>query len=262
MIFFKKINLLDESFPEDEIVKLSEKKAEQIKEAIEKLFIESEKFGSEIIKRRWDSLRDMIFSLDERIRYWENRRTQFLQLSTALLAAAIIAIVTILPRYPSEDILTKFEVFIYTPIAVTSLILFLGSIRLLIIWNKQNNPNYPFTKGYKVWRWHYRHAEKKPLEADVDCYTFESFKNEVNKFHDNLIDYKLKTINSDPKELFDQDLTQLYLLIVNEKFKIKFVNTLRDSLINTLKVALISGLISLFLMVWLKIAIYKYLFFP
>ncbi len=261
MVLFKKINFLDDSFPEHEIEELSKKDEDHIKAEIEKFFNDNGKESSHTIKRRWNSIRDMIFSLDERIRYWENRRTQFLQLATALLAAAILSIVTILPRYPNINILNKFEYFIYTPVAIASLVLLFGSLRLLKIWNNQNNPNYPFSKGYRVWRWHYRHAEKAPLETKVESYTIDSFKKEAIKFHDNLTTYKLKTIQSEATELFNQDLTQLYLLIINEKFKIKFVNTLRNSLVKTLNFSWIFGILSLFVMVWLKLVIYGYLFY-
>jgi hypothetical protein len=37
--------------------------------------------------------------------------------------------------------------------------------------------------------------------------------------------------------MIDQDLSQVYLLLINEKYKIKMVNALRNILIKTLTIA-------------------------
>ncbi|MFC1539735.1 hypothetical protein ACFL6H_09950, partial [Candidatus Latescibacterota bacterium] len=52
-----------------------------------------------------------------------------------------------------------------------------------------------------------------------------------------LLEYKLRNLRSTPDELFDQDMSQLYLLITNEKFKIKFVSKLRDMFFKTIELA-------------------------
>ena len=72
----------------------------------------------------------------------------------------------------------------------------------------------------------------------------DKFKDLVLKYAENLESYKLKTLKSDPKDLFDQDLSQLFLLITNEKFKIKFVSRLRNILVNTIRSAFAFGVLA------------------
>ena len=255
-----KIDQLEREFSEAEIAAITQRGSKAVQGALDKLFADQSHNENKVVNRRWDSIRSMITLVDDRVRYWDGRRTQFLQIAAALLAGSIVGLVNILPRIPEIASLDKFQSFIYIPVACAATCLFVGSIRLLFIWNKQNNPNYPFSKGYRVWRWHYRHAEKSPLDTDIDRYSSATFNEEVQKFADNLTNYKLRTIEASPKELFDQDLTQLYLLLINEKFKVKFVNKLRNSLFRSLLFSLIALLLALGIMIWIRVKLYGYLF--
>jgi hypothetical protein len=241
-MFFKKVDQFDNDFPENDVDKIYDKSFKKIEEKLDE-FIENTKSDPEMLTRRWADIREMIVHLNGRIEYWESRRTQFLQIGLAMFAASIAAIVTIIPNFPFTEYKTSLKFYIYSPVLISSIIIFFGSIRLINIWNRQNNPSYPFTKGYRFWRWQYRHAEKDGVDTDLYKYSKEKYESEIKKFADNMYNYKVKTLECDYKVLFDQDLSQLYLLIINEKFKIKFVNKLRDSLLNTLKIAFICGIV-------------------
>jgi hypothetical protein len=106
-----------------------------------------------------------------------------------------------------------------------------------------NNPNYPFVKMPRIWRWHYRHAEKNSIDTNISKYDSEKYKTQIDIFIDNLENYGIKTLKADYKELLDQDISQLFLLITNEKFKIKFVTHLRDCFYKILSVSIYSFVI-------------------
>jgi hypothetical protein len=243
MNIFRKTDLFDITFPKDEIDRITEENKKKVSVALDE-FIEKTKEGGNQKGALQRDIREMIGSVDERIHYWETRRTQFLQLSTAILAASIVGIVAISPSVLTRSDLFVFPTLLDLPILLASIFLFFGSLWLIYLWNLQNNPSYPFTKGYEVWRWHYRHAERHPLDTNVFNYTEDIFKKQVKNFAENVTEYKIRTLKADYKELLDQDLTQLYLLITNEKFKIKFVSQLRDSLMRVLGMALLVGIIS------------------
>ena len=198
-----------------------------------------------VLLARWQDVRELIYHLDGRIHYWDDRRTQYLQLVATILGASLAGILAItsiaLSSHGTSNQLNKLILFSF--ILVPLIVLVIGSIIIIRLWNRQNNPPYPFTKSYKVWRWQYRHAEKEPLNTDTASYTEASFKQEVDKYSDNLYTYKSDYLKSSINDLLDQDLSQLYLCIINEKFKIKFVSKLRDSFYSMLIYALWSGIL-------------------
>ena len=241
MIGKKDVDDLEKEFPEEEIDVEHQRGRGRIEKALLE-FLENAERDPELLTRRWADIREMILNVDGRVNYWENRRTQFLQLTVALLAAALAGSVAILANV---DLTTwaKTEASLrYLPVLASCIALFLGSLRLLLLWNSQNNPNYPFTKAYRVWRWHYRHAEKVPVDTDFSAYDRRQFREQVRRFADNLAEYKIRTLAADPAELIDQDLSQLYVLITNEKFKIMCVSALRDSLLRTCQFAFYVGI--------------------
>jgi hypothetical protein len=236
MKLFGKIDELDREFPESEIEAIHREASAGVEEALDRLFKRSEDKESESWVRRWEDAKQMIEHVDGRIHYWENRRTQFLQLATGILAASLAAIIAVLPTLYDPKLCALQRVPYYA-IFAASLTLACGCVVLLTRWNRQNNPSYPFTKGYRVWRWHYRHAEKTPLDTDVFGYDQDTYREQACIFAENLSDYKARTLDSEPRELLDQDLSQLFLLLTNEKFKIKFVSQLRNCLWTTLRLA-------------------------
>jgi hypothetical protein len=236
MKLFGKIDELDQEFSEAEIEEIHRQASAEVKKALDRFFEKYEKEEGEAWVRRWEDIKQMIEHVDERIHYWENRRTQFLHLATGILAASLAAIIAIMPTLYDVNLCALQSVPFYA-IFAASLVLTAGCIVLLTIWNRQNNPSYPFTKGYRIWRWHYRHAEKTPLNTDIFKYDRKTYEEQARTFAENLSNYKVRTLDSKPQELLDQDLSQLFLLLTNEKFKIKFVSDLRNCLWTTLRLA-------------------------
>lgn len=246
-----KIYNLDEEFPQSSIDKISETKNLEVDKALSEI---KDRDNFEKICRE---TREMIPQIDGRIHYWEERRTTFLQISLGVLAASLAGIVAIASEAQvSIKSFYNAENFLYIPIFVVSIVLVIGCIGILNLWNKQNNPVYPFTKATKTWRWQYRHSETIPNRTDFESFTPEITEKEAYIFANNLADYKLKTLTSNDKELLDQDLSQLYLLMINEKFKIKFVSKLRDQLFNILKISLIALVITLVILIILFVGNY------
>jgi hypothetical protein len=135
----------------------------------------------------------------------------------------------------------------YFPPLLFACTIFLGCVILLLIWNSQNNPNYPFTKGSQSWRWQYRHAEKEPLMTNNIRWDENLYLSEAEKYNRNLFDYKRKFYTTDKPSFISTDLSQLYLCITNEKFKIKFVSRLRNGLYICLMIAFLDFFLGLFI---------------
>lgn len=242
-IFFNRLNYLDNNFSKEDIEKLSKNSFKRFSKELDNFCKNEKPNREEKYKMLRKDIREMILNIDNRIHYWESRRTQYLQLATAILAASIIGIITTFQKISLSQNLYDLQSIAYMVILIPCLILFLGSIYLLNVWNKQNNPNYPFVKMPRIWRWHYRHAEKNSIDTNISKYDKEKYKTQIDIFIDNLENYGIKTLKADYKELLDQDISQLFLLITNEKFKIKFVTHLRDCFYKILSVSIYSFVI-------------------
>jgi hypothetical protein len=251
----KSVDGIERDFPEDKITELFEKTKSENAKDLEDFITSCKTQGStDTLQHRWDKIREMIFHLDQRIHYWENRRTQFLQIGLGILGASLAGITAIFANIKElSDVFlittNSYDSFIPTAKGLVYMFIFLlcicfafGSLKLIYLWNRQNNPNYPFTKGYRIWLWHYRHAEKTPSDTRISGYTQQTFRQEVDKFCRNIVDYKRRFLQSSINDMIDQDLSQAYLLLVNEKYKIKMVNALRNILINTLTIAFLVAL--------------------
>jgi hypothetical protein len=234
---------LDKNFPQASIDTIAKAKEKEVTNAFDELK------DVELLKKITSETREMIPQIDERIHYWEDRRTLFLQISLGITAAALAGIVVIASEsnIVFGDFFT-FSTFIYIPVLILCIALVIGGIRILALWNEQNNPSYPFTKATKTWRWQYRHAETNPINTDVGNFTTKVLEEEAYKFANNLADYKIKLLKSNAHELLDQDISQLYLLLIDEKYKIKFVTKLRDSLFAILRWAMYGTGISIILL--------------
>jgi len=220
----------DQNFPKTDIDTISKEKEKEVEAAYGKV-----KDG-ELLKKICSETREMIPQIDERIHYWEDRRTMFLQVSLGITAAALAGIIAIASE--SNNVIKdffSFSTFIYVPVFVLCVILVIGGTKILALWNEQNNPTYPFNKATKTWRWQYRHAETNPINTEVGKFTNKVLEREAYKFANNLADYKIKLLSSTARELLDQNLSQLYLLLINEKYKIKFLTKLRDLLFSVLR---------------------------
>src|ERR1035438_5876432 len=129
----------------------------------------------------WKSIREALFHLDSRIHYWEGRRTQFLQLTITLLGASLVSITAILTQLLKTVPPCRLQMITFFPPLMFSGILFISCLIMLLIWNGQNNPNYPFTKVKQRSRWQYRHAEIEPLQTGNIRFDEELFEKEIDR---------------------------------------------------------------------------------
>ena len=251
MRFRRPVDDLDKEFPESAIDELHEQsRAKTTKDLQEFVGKASDEKTQDEFWHRWAQIREMLFHINERVNYWEGRRTQFLQIGIGLLAASVAGVVAIFSNtseltdlFFQQDGLSPSTIFLsakgiaYVFAFIICMCFSLGCLRLLLLWNEQNNPNYPFTKACRTWVWHYRHAEASPLETDFRAYTRKTYRAQVEAFAANLADYKKRLLKSDIQELLDQDISQVYVLLINEKFKIRMVSQLRDCLLTTTRFA-------------------------
>ena len=196
-------------------------------------------------KTKWDQTHLLIQNVDRRIHYFEDRRTQFLKLGSALTAASIAAIFAFTNSI-DRTLELNITQGVYWSFLWGSLVLCIGSLYLIFKWNKQNNPPYGFTDKNGIWRWQYRFAEKTP-QTTILKKDGEGYKNAFTQtFQANLSHYVKRTIEATNEELFEQDISQLYLLLINEKSKINMVNSLKAILMNTFYCTAATVVISFF----------------
>ncbi|MBA7550027.1 hypothetical protein ES705_42532 [subsurface metagenome] len=186
-------------------------------------------------------LKEIIHMLQERHEYWDHRRELFLQIALGMIAFSIAILGGIAAVF--DKLVAHSPTFVIMGIIlVVSLTTIVGGAQLVRVWNRQNNPDYPFTKGYKHWRWQYRYAEEIQRPFKYQYETKEEFEADIEAYIKNLASYAEKTLALKPMEILEQDISQLFLLIENEKYKIKFVSELRNTLTRLLSVALWVGL--------------------
>jgi len=188
-------------------------------------------------------VRELLQTLQGRNEYWEQRRGLFLQIALGMLAFSI-AIGTAIAAVFDKLMLHPFSFIIMGGVIAVSLTILVGGIWIVRIWNRQNNPDYPFTKGYRHWRWQYRYAEEIIPEFRYRYESKEEFEKDIATYLKNLRSYADKTLNLKPLEILEQDISQLFLLIENEKYKIKFVSELRDEVTRWLFITLWVGVAS------------------
>lgn len=172
-------------------------------------------------------VRDLSRILQARTDYWEQRRGMYLQIALGMIAFSIAMGTAIAAVYSGLMMHPVTFIVMVAVIAMSSTALVAG-IKVLAIWNRQNNPDYPFTKGYMHWRWQYRYAEETSPEFRYRYESREEYEADIETYIKNMHAYAKKTLDLTPMEILEQDISQAFLLIENEKYKIKFVSELRD----------------------------------
>jgi hypothetical protein len=191
-----------------------------------------------------NDVRELLRTLQARIEYWEQRRGFFLQLALGMEAFSI-AILTAIAAVFDKLMIHPITFITMGVVFAVSIAILIGGIQIIRIWNRQNNPDYPFIKGYKHWRWQYRYAEEIIPEFKYRYDSKGEYEKDIETYIKNLHSYAEKTLKLKPLEILEQDISQLFLLIENEKYKIKFVSELRDEVARLLFVALCVGLAAL-----------------
>ena len=186
-------------------------------------------------------LRDLINVLHDRHEYWDHRRERFLQIGLGMIAFGLAVIGALAAVF--DKLIAHSPTFVVMGVIFLVTVSFIiGGIQLIRIWNRQNNPDYPFTKGHKVWRWQYRYAEETQRPFRYRYKTLEEYEADIEAYIKNLHSYADRTLDLKPIEILEQDISQLFRLIENEKYKIKFVSELRDTLTKSLSTAFWVGI--------------------
>lgn len=193
-------------------------------------------------------IRFLLEKLQERNEYFEQRRGLFLQIALGMMAFSV-AIMTAVAAVFDKLIAHPFTFVIMGIVLAISGAILISGIQVIRKWNRQNNPDYPFTKGYKHWRWQYRYAEEIIPAFKYRYKSIEELEKDIETYIKNLHSYAEKTLNITPMEILEQDISQLFLLIENEKYKIKFVSELRDEITRWLYATLWVGVASLIICV-------------
>ena len=162
----------------------------------------------------------------DRIHYAESRRGNFGTIGTASVAAGL----TILTFALSQSI--RFEFWVST-IVFGSLLLVFG-LSIWVMFSLQTN-RYPFTAATQAWKWHYRDALPNNTAFDLPWYSYlmpwKRLRTRVQSEYAKQLPIFYKTHLlplSDERLALWQDVQQLYILHINEKYKNLFLNHFRS----------------------------------
>jgi len=219
---------------------VAEEELESLRERYNSLIDASDLDDKEILDRA-AKCRDLIFHIHERIEYAENRRNQVAAVALAFLAGAIALFLASIIK----DI--KVEEWVLF-LRLAALALFGTSIVTLILYARQINFAYPFIEVTRTWRWFYHYAISKDYKPPFHTYDSKSQRRKLQRLHlENMLSYAEKTVKMTPKEELKQDLEQLFLVIVNEKYKNAQLSHLRTvvtwGLILTVLILVITGVV-------------------
>lgn len=170
-----------------------------------------------------ERLQPIIAAVTERIHYAEQRRSSFSAIGGALVAGGIALLTFAFTKI--EVLVVKFG-FVAAGLSMSVV----GAI-VLIAYSRQTN-RYPWTSATKTWKWFYRDAlpEEKALNPKWWSYIyFGGDKERVkNEFTNQLGPFKQSMERLvDDEANYVQDLEQLYVLHVNEKYKNLHLSDLR-----------------------------------
>lgn len=196
-------------------------------------------------RRTAAEMQPVLQAATERVHYAEARRGQYVAVAGGLFAGAIA-----LASIAGQEVFERLT----WAVGVVSGGFFLLSIFLFFVYSKQIN-RYPWTSATKTWKWFYRDA--LPDQAKFDVRFFDwllrwdkevarakgEFNRQLPSFGDSLM------LMADPRESLWQDIQQLYVLHVNEKYKNAYLSELRSilngGLVITLLFAVMAGVLQL-----------------
>lgn len=171
------------------------------------------------------TIRELIVRRIEGIHYAEGRRSQLMLIGGALAAVGV----ALLPLGTSSDV-TSVR---WACTSFSLLSIFVGA-STWFVFVRQTNYRYPFIDAAQTWKWFYHYAlpdknqfkgtlcsvlARRAPRSEKDAYRaqWERFRGQVEGL-------------SDPRIDATQDLKQLYLLHVDERYKNRFLSQLRDTL--------------------------------
>jgi hypothetical protein len=188
-------------------------------------------------KELQSQLAELIRAAVVRIHYAEGRKTTFLAIGAALVASGVALFTASISKVP--------ESIIWYAALICAVSLALSGIILWFVYARQTN-RYPWTSATRTWKWFYRDA--LPRQADFDLSIWQYFwgwKNLKTKtqhaFTKQLEEFsKGKILSLSNKDIaIEQDIEQLYVLHVNDKYKNLHLSHLQKILFGGISCALI-----------------------
>ncbi|MGE0684243.1 MAG: hypothetical protein AB7P69_25465 [Candidatus Binatia bacterium] len=197
--------------------------------------------GETELKTLSGSLHHLIDHIAARIEYAESRRGSISAIAAAMLAADI-ALLT----FGQASIQLKPLWFAIVAFSITGIGL---SILIWITYARQTNFDYPFKSVTDTWKWFYRNALLDVGKFGANHFGGQSKSAQAaarQAFIDQREAFRTKQIPglSDPKSSTDQDLEQVYVLHINERYKNLFLTHLRNILAYGLLINVLIGLVT------------------
>lgn len=210
-------------------VSLKERNCSNVWEKV--LFDFFERTSKEDVNLKWEKIQRMIVHLDNRIHYWDSRRSIYLSIGIALFGGSIAGVLNVVQKISYLQLIELSSLYQYMLLLFALLFVSIAyaAARIIFLWNHQNNPDYPFTKLGIVWIWHYRYAGSY-LEPES-----KGSSDAITKYKDDLNSYRIKFVQASKSDLFEQDISQLFLLIENERYKVKMVSDLKCMFVDSLR---------------------------
>lgn len=176
------------------------------------------------VKRLTERVAPLIPVVAERIHYAESRIAGINLQSTVFLAAGAAALTA---AFAFDKLSLR------VPIMVSGAYLFGFGLVMLFMASRQVN-RYPWTSATKTWKWFYRDALKDQKAFEFPIRQYIGNWSELGKavraqFTSQLNDFEslATTTMLDDRENLWQDIQQIYVLHVNEKYKNLFLTHLR-----------------------------------
>lgn len=160
----------------------------------------------------------------ERVNYTETRRFGYLQIGLAFIAVAGAGGVALL------SIPDKIS-FLMLILQASTFNIFITGGFLIVLYDRQTNPRYPFVDSdvTKTWKWFYHYMDIKNLKSKIRYGKQE--KDEYNKnYLDSLNRYTKNIISENAQNELKQNIEQLHLFLVLEKFKNDYTRKLQEYL--------------------------------
>lgn len=177
------------------------------------------------VKSLQEIFKHLLDHIAKRIEYTEARRNQQAVMSGAIVAASVALLTLVLNRIDYFPLFLALLTWSISGILVGATVWF--------IYARQTNFRYPFTSITKTWKWFYRYALSNYQAFNSPWYALQSkkaYKKGQTEFQTQWEAFREKQIDGlkNPRLNLFQDLQQIYLLHVNERYKNLFLTHLRS----------------------------------
>lgn len=188
------------------------------------------------------NLTHLIDHIANRIEYAETRRSNIAILGSTVVAASIAILTLVLTNIDYVPIKSMLICMSMTGIIFGALVLF--------VFAKQTNFRYPFTKVAQTRKWFYRYSLRN-YEAFTAPFIFDQSEKDFQKSKDEYASQWTEFYTNNIEDLKDlrkniaQDLEQVYLMHVNERYKNLFLTQLRSIFSYGIVITVVLGILAL-----------------